>query len=187
MTSNKHLIISIAMVSVLAGCSSASVGDPGESTTPTIAVTSSATPADHAATTADVPGDEPSVTTASSTPPAERPSTSTTARAESAEPMTTEVPPERMSQVLAAAELELGVKASEMVVLRAESVVWPDGSLGCPEPGQAYAQVEVEGFWVELSAGGLELDYRLDATGRLRSCGKFVAPPTTVWPGDPDE
>ena len=36
--------------------------------------------------------------------------------------------------------------ASAVVLTRAEQVTWPDGSLGCPEPGRSYSQALIAGF-----------------------------------------
>jgi hypothetical protein len=44
----------------------------------------------------------------------------------------------------------LGVSEGDVEVLRVESVAWPDASLGCPEEGQMYAQVIVEGHRIIL-------------------------------------
>jgi hypothetical protein len=37
-------------------------------------------------------------------------------------------------------------------VVSAQSVVWPDKSLGCPQAGMQYLQVQVDGFRIELRA-----------------------------------
>jgi hypothetical protein len=39
---------------------------------------------------------------------------------------------------------------SEIEVLRFEEVTWPDGSLGCPQPGEFYTQATVDGYRVVL-------------------------------------
>jgi hypothetical protein len=44
----------------------------------------------------------------------------------------------------------LGVAPEEIEVVTAERVTWPDGSLGCPEPGMSYTQAMVEGSKVVL-------------------------------------
>ncbi len=44
----------------------------------------------------------------------------------------------------------LNVDAASVQVLSAEEVVWPDASLGCPQPGMAYAQVMTDGMQVLL-------------------------------------
>jgi hypothetical protein len=48
--------------------------------------------------------------------------------------------------------LRLGT-AEGIVVVTAEDVVWPDGSLGCPQPGMSYTQALVDGYRIELSDG----------------------------------
>lgn len=47
--------------------------------------------------------------------------------------------------------------AIELVV--AESVVWPDGSIGCPEPGMMYTQALVEGYRIVLTVDGEEVAF----------------------------
>jgi hypothetical protein len=37
-------------------------------------------------------------------------------------------------------------------VVQAEAVTWPDGALGCPEPGIVYTQALVPGYWVVVEA-----------------------------------
>jgi hypothetical protein len=44
----------------------------------------------------------------------------------------------------------LGVSVEEVEVLDVEEVTWPDGSLGCPQPGQMYTQALVEGHRIVL-------------------------------------
>jgi hypothetical protein len=44
----------------------------------------------------------------------------------------------------------LGVEPDELEVISAEVVTWPDGSMGCPEPGMSYTQALVEGSKVVL-------------------------------------
>jgi len=46
----------------------------------------------------------------------------------------------------------LSISVDQIVVLEARSVVWPDGGLGCPQPGMAYAQVPREGVLIRLRA-----------------------------------
>ena len=42
------------------------------------------------------------------------------------------------------------VPETEIEVLSEEDVTWPDGSLGCPEPGKSYTQALVEGGRIVL-------------------------------------
>ena len=53
----------------------------------------------------------------------------------------------------------LGVEPSSITVIEARSVVWPDGSLGCPRPGMVYPQVQQDGALVRLRAQGREFAY----------------------------
>ena len=48
----------------------------------------------------------------------------------------------------------LDVGLDEIEVREARAVVWPDASLGCPQPGMFYAQVEQEGLLIRLQVGG---------------------------------
>jgi len=46
----------------------------------------------------------------------------------------------------------LSVTRDAIEVVSAQSVVWPDRSLGCPQPGMIYPQVLAEGYRIELRA-----------------------------------
>lgn len=85
-------------------------------------------------------------------------------------PQVGEVPGELMARILDAAAERADVDIDEIEILRAEAVTWPDGSLGCPEPGQSYIQVLIDGYHVVLEAAGEELDYRASENGNFRYC-----------------
>ena len=53
----------------------------------------------------------------------------------------------------------LDLSVSEIRVSQAEYFVWPDSSIGCPQPGMAYTQVQVDGARVVLGAQGVEYHY----------------------------
>ena len=86
------------------------------------------------------------------------------------DPAVGEVPAEIMASLLADAASRTGVDASAIDVVQADSVTWPDGSLGCPEPGMLYTQALVDGYHVILAAGDEEIDYRASAAGGFRVC-----------------
>jgi hypothetical protein len=44
----------------------------------------------------------------------------------------------------------LSVAPDAIEVVSAQSVIWPDKSLGCPQAGMQYLQVQVDGFRIEL-------------------------------------
>ena len=81
-------------------------------------------------------------------------------------PPGTRVPPPfdpAISAMIEAARADLARRKSvapdaiELVEVR--SVIWGDGSLGCPMPGMAYPQVQVEGLFIRFRAGGHIFDY----------------------------
>jgi hypothetical protein len=47
----------------------------------------------------------------------------------------------------------LGIPPEQIELLSAEAVVWPDGSLGCPEPGVEHIQIQREGTLIRLRVG----------------------------------
>jgi hypothetical protein len=97
---------------------------------------------------------------------------------------TGEVPEAVMERLIADASARSHVDADAMVVLRAESLVFSDGSLGCPKPDVVYTQAPVPGYRVVLRAGEQTLDYRITERGTLVLCGQHVPvlPPTSDAP-----
>ncbi|MGI9529814.1 MAG: hypothetical protein ACR2NG_08885 [Acidimicrobiia bacterium] len=57
----------------------------------------------------------------------------------------------------------LGIDGSEIAVLSQVEMDWPDGSLGCPQPGMRYKQAIVNGTLTVLVVDGIE--YRYHAGG----------------------
>lgn len=55
----------------------------------------------------------------------------------------------------------LGADPAAISLAGSEAVTWPDGSLGCPQPGVSYTQAPVDGFRVLLELGGQSYDYRV--------------------------
>jgi hypothetical protein len=53
----------------------------------------------------------------------------------------------------------LDVSPDDVTVVAAREVTWPDGSLGCPEPGMMYTQALVDGTLVVLEANGQLYEY----------------------------
>ena len=54
--------------------------------------------------------------------------------------------------------------------MSAQAVTWNDGSLGCPEPGQAYTQALVDGYQVVLEVDGDRYDYRVGNGASVKLC-----------------
>ena len=67
--------------------------------------------------------------------------------------------PQRLTQdqlvVHAKADLaqRLDLPLEQIELVSVEAVVWPDGSLGCPEPGVEHIQIQREGVLIRLRAG----------------------------------
>jgi len=59
---------------------------------------------------------------------------------------------------------------ADIKVVSAEPVTWPDGSLGCPQPGMVYTQALVPGFRIVLQAGEQVLTYHASSRGKPVFC-----------------
>ena len=77
----------------------------------------------------------------------------------------------------------LSVPLTGVSVARTKTVVWPNASVGCPEPGMAYADVLTPGYQIVLKAEDREYEYHSSRTGGLRFCKNATAP----VPGDADD
>jgi len=81
-----------------------------------------------------------------------------------------ELPPGILEPILNETAALAKVRREQLVIVRAESVVWNDGSLGCPEPGMMYTQALVNGYWVVIDAAGKTYDFRVGSGGSFRLC-----------------
>lgn len=63
-----------------------------------------------------------------------------------------------------------GARAQDVVVDAVEHREWPDSSMGCAKPGQAYLQVITPGYQVVLSWAGQRFDLRVADGGRVVMC-----------------
>ncbi len=64
----------------------------------------------------------------------------------------------------------LSVNADQITVLDTKEMTWPDSALGCPAPGEVYAQGQVPGYRIWLNAGNVEYIYHTDLNGRVILC-----------------
>lgn len=83
---------------------------------------------------------------------------------------------EMIDAVVEQAASETGVDLDDIRVVTAEAVTWSDGSLGCPQPGQAYTQALVPGFRVILEVDGEEMHYHASQSGDFTACADPVDP-----------
>lgn len=75
------------------------------------------------------------------------------------------VPPAVLQAAVADAAPRAGVDPGAVTVVSAEPVTFPNGGLGCPEPGMMYTDVLTPGYRVVVEAGGRQYDYRAGAKG----------------------
>ena len=65
---------------------------------------------------------------------------------------------------------ELDIDPDSVEVISADSVTWPDASLGCPQPDMMYIQVLTEGLRVKLRSGSVEAEYHTDMSTQVTRC-----------------
>jgi hypothetical protein len=96
------------------------------------------------------------------------------------EPATGGVPTEIMEEIAADLVKRTSVQLRDIQVARTEAVVWNDGSLGCPKPGEFYIQMMISGYWVVLEVEGVEYDYRVSDSGHFKLCEGGGMPPINL-------
>lgn len=64
----------------------------------------------------------------------------------------------------------LSIPASHIKLVEAKSVVWPDSSLGCPQPGMAYLQVPEDGALIVLQVNDVSYEYHNGGNRGLFLC-----------------
>ena len=162
----------LAAACVLAACAQS----PTVASTPTLSAAPTALPTRNTAptsvsTSAATPVSAPSP--AAGTPVSSTPASLTPGAA---------VPPEAsalVEEARTAVAQEVGVPAAQVAVVSVQMVEWPDPSLGCPEPGMAYAQMVTPGYLIKLSAGGKTFEYHSDRQDTVVTCAN-PRPPTRV-------
>jgi len=75
----------------------------------------------------------------------------------------------------------LSIPASQINTREIRKVLWPDDSLGCPQPGMTYTQTLVQGYLIILESTGKEFEYHADLRDYVFYCENptppFQAPP----------
>lgn len=75
-----------------------------------------------------------------------------------------------LAMIVADLSSRVGGTTDQIRVLRDEAVIWADGSMACPQPGQVYTQATVAGYWIILEYGGRLYDYRAAKKGHFVLC-----------------
>ncbi|HEU5101012.1 MAG TPA: hypothetical protein VFU22_18430, partial [Roseiflexaceae bacterium] len=126
-----------------------------------------------AANTTPASGAEPSI--APDLPPAEpafTPTLEQTAAPEqpTSQPRGAAVPTAQVAATLSPASAPVEIARADLArrrsvapdtirIVEVRDVVWPDLGLGCPQPGMAYKQVQVDGLLIRLESGGRIFEY----------------------------
>lgn len=77
----------------------------------------------------------------------------------------------------------LSVSVGDISLIEAKAVVWPNASLGCPQPGMFYAEVLTPGYLILLSFGGIEYEYHAGRGAKITYCENPTSPSPDL-PGD---
>jgi hypothetical protein len=72
--------------------------------------------------------------------------------------------------IVAAIAKDLGVSPDAVQIVSTERKTWPDRSLGCPKPGQMYAQVLTPGYLVVVEVNGTRSEFHTDERGNVVLC-----------------
>jgi hypothetical protein len=89
----------------------------------------------------------------------------------------------------------LSLSITEISLVGAAGVDWPDSSLGCPQKDMQYTQGIVSGFRIILKVNGKDYFYHTDRTNQIVNCPEdnsndqglpsFPVPPGSIQDGKP--
>jgi hypothetical protein len=91
--------------------------------------------------------------------------------------VTAEVPPDLIEKMRADLAQRAGIAASAAKVVAAEAIVWPNGAMGCAEPGKMYTQALVPGYRVEFEYQGRNFAYHAAKNGYFQLCANSQRTP----------
>jgi len=77
----------------------------------------------------------------------------------------------------------LSIPLVQIDLVEAKEVVWPNASLGCPQPGMVYADVLTPGYLILLEANSREYEYHA-SKGKEVICCENPTPPVPGIPGE---
>jgi hypothetical protein len=64
----------------------------------------------------------------------------------------------------------LSISTEDINIIEARQVVWPDSSLGCPQPDRMYAGVLTSGYLIKLQFDNREFEYHAGKNGAPFYC-----------------
>jgi hypothetical protein len=77
---------------------------------------------------------------------------------------------EDSARIVEAIASEVGAAPADITVVTMEARDWPDSSLGCPKPGEAYADVITPGFLIIVEIAGEQSEFHTDERGSITRC-----------------
>jgi hypothetical protein len=90
--------------------------------------------------------------------------------------------PDVVARARAGLAKQIGAEKAESArIVTAEAVTWPNGALGCPQPGRMYTQALVPGYRVVFEADGATYAYHASQKGEFKLCKR----PAPLSPGGP--
>ena len=76
----------------------------------------------------------------------------------------------------------LSISITQIDLVEATEMVWPDTSLGCPLPGMVYEQVQTAGYIIQLEANREKYGYHTDIDNTV-----FLCEPASIESGSQKE
>lgn len=83
---------------------------------------------------------------------------------------------DELEQAIADASAHFDVDPSDIEVREVRAVTWPDGAIGCPQPGEVYTQALVEGYRILLGIDGQSISYHGELSGDPERCDEPSEP-----------
>lgn len=79
--------------------------------------------------------------------------------------------------------VKLATDPSEIMLMEATAVTWPNSSLGCPQDGMVYAEVLTPGYLIVLKFGEELFEYHTSHDNTIVTCPN-PSPPVPGAPGN---
>lgn len=77
----------------------------------------------------------------------------------------------------------ISISKDQIQIKEATEVVWPNSSLGCPQPGMVYAEVLTPGYLILLNANNQDYEYHAGKNSEAFYC-ENPTPPVPGMSGD---
>jgi hypothetical protein len=92
-----------------------------------------------------------------------------------------EIPAALLQSMRSDLSKQAGVSDSDIRLVSAEYIIWPNGALGCARPGEMYTQATVPGYRVQFDVAGRSYTYHAATRGFFKVCpGNTPLPRSSV-------